>query len=287
MSGLTRLGARLLRATITVDRAYERYCRARSLLVTAIASDRVLGAYNDLAHGATRVYDAGSATFRETLFNWEEEMIGQVFPAPPCRVLIGGAGGGREAFQLEGRGYDVVAFEPSVALVRSMAHRAAQRRARVEALVGRYEEMPVMRPVAGAPAVDLREAGPFDVALMGWTSYSHLRRSSSRSGALRAMASVTDGPVVASFYPRPSRPAENGIRGFLNTLGRRSNGDAFTPYVGYYHSSSEEEVLHEVQTAGLTIIAQCWEHTDGHWPWIAVARPQISARVAAAMPLSG
>ena len=59
----------------------------------------------------------------------------------PGRLLIGGAGGGREAFALAARGYEVVAFEPSAALARSMVQHAPAGIS-VEALIGRYEDLP-------------------------------------------------------------------------------------------------------------------------------------------------
>ena len=282
MSLIARAGARLLRATVIVDRAYEYYCRARSLLVTAAVGDRVLGAYSDLAHGDMPVYDAGSAHFRESLFGWEEGMIGRVFPPPPARVLVGGAGGGREAFQLAARGYEVVAFEPAPRLARSMAVRAGEHQAQVRAFVGRYEDLPLVRTIESAAPVDLRGLGRWDAALIGWTSYSHVRHSRGRSAALAAMAALTDGPVVASFYARPAGRPRPGVRGRLETLGRRAGGDAFSPHIGFYHWSSADEISREVAAAGLRIVDQCWEDRDGNWPWIAVARDQAPERVSAA-----
>ena len=277
MNALSRLGALLLRGTVVVDRAYEYYCRARSLVVTAAVGDGVLGAYSDLAHGNTPVYDAASPQFRESLFGWEEEMIRQVFPAAPGRVLVGGAGGGREAFQLAARGYEVVAFEPSLVLAGSMADRARQLGSAVRAFLGRYEDLPTVRTPDGRSVVDLGGMRKWDAALIGWTSYSHLRRSTDRSAALKAMAALTDGPVVASFYTRPATPVRGGLRGRLDTLGRRTGGDAFSPYIGFYHWSSPDELANEVKAAGLITVAQCWEYTDGRWPWIAVTRPSRNA----------
>lgn len=126
-----------------------------------------------------------------------------MFPLPR-RVLIGG---------------------PAVA-ARSMASHALQRGARVEALLGRYEDMPLVHRIDSGQPVDMAAVPRFDAALFGWTSYSHLRGSRSRVAALRAMADVTDGPVVASFYPRPAPTHVHGLRRFLNTLGKRSEGDA-------------------------------------------------------------
>ena len=81
------------------------------------------------------------------------------FPDPPGRVLIGGAGGGREAFALAARGYEVVAFEPSADLARSMVQHPPAGIS-VEALIGRYEDLPSLTSAATGARVDLRLQGP-------------------------------------------------------------------------------------------------------------------------------
>jgi hypothetical protein len=91
-----RLLARIIRLSTVVDRAARRFDQIRSVLITHWASPSVLDAYNDLAYERTPVYRAGTPQFRHTLFNWETEAIAGAFPDPPGRVLIGGAGGGRE-----------------------------------------------------------------------------------------------------------------------------------------------------------------------------------------------
>ena len=119
---LTRVGARAIRASMLVDRALSRYDRIRSFLVTCGATDSVLEAYNNIrVRRRPKVYDASAPELRERLFNWEADLVERVFPPPPGKVLVGGAGGGREAFELVTRGYAVAAFEPSDVLARSMA----------------------------------------------------------------------------------------------------------------------------------------------------------------------
>ena len=286
MKTFASLAARLIRASNVLDRAYHRLDRARALLVTAYASDAVLAAYNDIAYGTTPTYDAGTAQFREKLFNWEADLVRQVFPGPPSRVLVGGAGGGREAFQLAAMGYTVTAFEPSPALAASMRDRAAQTGAAVEALLGRYEEMPLLRHVGSGEPRDL-SGDRFSAALIGWSSLSHLRDAAARIATLRAFADVTDGPVAASFFlRRPAASRPHRARKFLGTLGRRREGDSFTPNIGFFHFSSREELAGEVAAAGLAIVAASYDETDGHWPWIAVARPEVAARLAGESPAS-
>ena len=277
MSAASKLGARLLRATLLLDRVYTKFDRGRALLVTAFASDDVLAEYNDLAYGAAGTYDPSTTAFRDQLFNWEKDAIRRVFPAPPARVLVGGAGGGREAFQLASSGYRVTAFESSPGLVRSMAGRAGTQPG-VEAMVGRYESLPVLVGLDGA-SIDLKDREPFDAALLGWSSFSHIRHARARIDALRAFAGLTAGPVVVSFFSRPSDPAPTSrLRRALDTLGRRVEGDQFTTHIGYYHLSSREELSEEIAAAGLTIVDASYEAADGSWPWVAVARPQIAAR---------
>ena len=274
---MSRLVARLIRASMLADRALTRYDQARSFLVTCTASDEVLDAYNDLAYGATRVYDASAAQFRTALFNWEADLVRQVFPPPPGRVLVGGAGGGREAFELVGKGYSVTAFEPSPTLARSMADRAAQTGVPVEALLGRYQDLPILETVSGE-AVDLTRSARFSAAMLGWSSFSHIRHRQDRVTTLQRFAALTDGPVVASFFLRPSStPSKSRVGRAATRLGLRAEGDRFTPHIGYYHMSSREEIAGEVRDAGLVIVADSYNESDGYWPWVAVARPDVAA----------
>ena len=96
-----------------VDRTSRRFDRLRSALLVAFASDSFLDEYNALTYGLENSYRADSAAFRRGLFDWEERAVERFFPRPPARVLVGGAGGGREAFALHEKGYTVVAFDPA------------------------------------------------------------------------------------------------------------------------------------------------------------------------------
>jgi SAM-dependent methyltransferase len=278
--------ARLIRASVLVDRCFSRYQQLRSLIVTALASDAVLQAYNDQAYSETPTYDAGKREFRESLFNWEKEFVDAVFPPPPARVLIGASGGGREAFQLADRGYQVVAFDPSEGLLRSMIQRAAQTGARVESLLGRYEDLPVLRLEGTNQSVDLRRLPRFDASILGWSSFSHIRASRDRVATLKNFAAVTDGPVVFSFFRRRGDPQRMlRLRRFLNSLGRRHEGDAFSP-LGFFHYSSDNELAQEIREAGLRLIDASMDESDGHWPWMAVARPDVTVNSRSATQFS-
>ncbi len=260
------------------DRALTYFDRVRSLVVSSLASDAVLEAYNDLAYGTTTAYDANAPQFREALFNWEVEMVDRAFPNPPGRVLIGGAGGGREAFELCRRGYDVTAFEPSRTLARSMADRVEATGVAVQPLIGRYQDVPVLQTL-DSRQVDLREMPRFDAAVLGWSSYSHIRSRAERTAALAGLAAVTDGPVFASFYSRrESGHASHALGQWTIRRGFRAEGDRFTPHVGFFHQSTFDEIDSEIQEAGLVRVALSTNDGDGSWPWFAAARPEIAAR---------
>ena len=268
-----RLAARAIRATSLVDSAYRRFDALRSALVARFAPDTVLDAFNDLTYGASAVYRPDAANYRSELFNWEVEAIGRLFPPPPARVLVGGAGGGREAFALAARGYDVLAFDPSPPLVRSMAAHAGEA-GRVGALSGRYEDLPTLRAATdAAEAVCVRDLPVFDAALFGWSSYSHIRYHAARVAALREVAAVTRGPILVSFYlDRGVAPPHTRLRRFARALGVGGTRDRFTTHVGFYRLSTPDELHAEAQDAGLAVVHECYDDSDGRWPYIALQR---------------
>src|SRR5262245_21966636 len=117
------LFARMVLATSLVDRGYQLFDRLRSrvVLMCAADSDEFYDIYNALAYDHQDIYRAGAKAFRSTLFPFEERVISRHFPEPPGTVLVGAAGGGREALALASLGYDVVAFEPASGLAGSLA----------------------------------------------------------------------------------------------------------------------------------------------------------------------
>ena len=278
-SRLDRVLARAIRASTIVDTAARRFDQARSALVTRLAPSSVLDAYNDLAYEDTGIYRAGAPQFRDALFNWERRAIADGFPGPPGRVLVGGAGGGREAFALAARGYDVVAFEPSAALARSMVDHAPAG-VHVEALVGRYEDLPMLTSAATGAPVDVGGLAPFQAAMFGWTSFSHLRTPAARVAALRAVGHLTNGPVLLSFYPRRPRLSESKglVHTLARTLGLRFQGDLFTPFVGFYHLSDRAELEDEMRQAGLEIVQASFDELDGSWPYLVAKRVSAASQ---------
>lgn len=255
MSVFWTLGAWIVYASGQFDRAFRLFDRARARLILAVANPRLLDAYNDLTFGRSRPYHAGDEQFRHELFHWEEDVIASAFPPAPARVLVGGAGGGREAFALSRLGYQVVAFEPSPALLVTMTEHDPDRT--IRAYRARYEELPRLQPArVGEASASLNDLGPFDVAVLGWGSYSHLCTPERRVAAVRAMASACRGPVIVSFFGAPAGKAR----------------DAFSVPIGFYHYSDEDEIRRVAAAAGLDVQQISMDDRDGRWPFAILRR---------------
>jgi hypothetical protein len=132
----------------------------------------------------------------QTMFPWELTWFKAVLPLPPGRVLVGGAGQGREVLALRGLGYDVDAFEPA-------PHSLPQLRAAVaagRALTGSYNDLVLAHQ--GQPSLlGVLAAQRYDAILLGWTSLSHLPDVRERHSLFAACHALCPrGPILASFF---------------------------------------------------------------------------------------
>lgn len=245
----TRWLARALRGTNLIDRAYRWFIGARARAVLSRASPAFYDAYNEVCYGGQRVYQASGDGVRTGFFPWEAQVVSRHFPPPPARILVGAAGGGREAFALADRGYHVVAFEPAAALARSMARTTAPRGS-IQVLMGRYEQLPYLVPVPSeSPAIDVATLGPFDAVMLGWASFSHLRSDEQCVATLGHAARLTTGPVFVSYFSR--------------IAGRNGSEHAaeFSIDLGYYRPMNEGQVAALAAAAGLRVADE--DHYNG------------------------
>jgi hypothetical protein len=262
---IARLIARTILATRWIDAAHSYFDKARSRVVVRLASEQVLMEFNALAYQKDKTYVPGAEQFRHHLFAWESATIRAHFPDAPARLLVGGAGGGREVFSLADRGYEIVAFEPAAELAAGMAEKASTTSS-VRVFRSRYETLPRLDPArAGEAAGDLRALAPFDAALMGWGSFSHLMSEESRIRALESMAAVVDGPIMVSFL---------AFRTGGDTPARitRHRDDAFSAFIGYYHVSTPTEIQRLAGAAGLEVYYMESDEAESSWPHVLLRR---------------
>jgi len=277
------VSARAVHATRAIDRAYYRGDRLRSLLVLAFCSDAFLDEYGRLAYDRGAAYNAASTEFRTGLFEWEKEAIGRFFPPPPAKILVGGAGGGREPYALVEKGFTVVAFDPAPVLVSSMQARARRDYPeRLQAYRGCYEDLPFLGGSDDASRVDLRQWAPFDAAILGWGSFTHLLTDAGRVDTLTRVGQLTDGPILVSYHPSNQLappPSGWGPIAALRRRARRRGAAAFTPGTGYVRFLRRDEIEAMTQEAGLELVFL--DHAQ-MWPY-AIVRP--SGRRSSSDPL--
>jgi hypothetical protein len=231
---------RAVRATLVVDRGFMFFDRLRAKVVLACASDAFYDNYNDVTYARQGQYRTKSGAFRLRLFPFEENAITRHFPSPPGTVLVGAAGGGREALALARRGYRVIAFEPARPLATSLADAGGE--LPVEAFVGRYETLPLVNSLQCSVAVDLRSRRPFAAAILGWLSFSHLRSDEHCINTLREFGQLTRGPILVSYYCAPVMGPDTRVGGW------------FSMGIGYYRTFSGAEIPELAKRAGLSVI---------------------------------
>jgi hypothetical protein len=148
---------------------------------------------------------------RSGLLPFEERMLERFFPRPPARILLHGAGGGRELGALQARGYDVTAFEPVPALV--------------DAANREYAAGSDMVQCASVQDWDRWLGGQYDGVFTGWALWTHLIRESDRLSALRAFSEVCPrGPVLLSFFSSATLFDEFERKGTLPPLQPEARG---------------------------------------------------------------
>jgi hypothetical protein len=204
-------------------------------------------------------YFPGGARFRAGLFGWERQAItGGVFPATG-RILVGGAGGGREVLGLTELGYCVSAFEPAEALVIG-GKAAVESTGRSQLVRGTYADL--VRVADGLPS-PLREAvqPPIDGVILGWTSFSHVLAHEDRLELLCAIRKLAPtAPVLVSFFGRsandvgPTRALLRRVFARLRCPYRARLGDGFMPWAGFYYALTPEEVSLLTEAAGYRIV---------------------------------
>ena len=260
---------RWVRALLALDRG----AHALARLVSALR-DELLFAWvppsrradvTAALYAAQPTYAPGGGTFRVGLFDWERALV-ETPPFPRAgRLLVGGAGGGREAVALRDRGYEVVAFEPVATLVRAGAPAVAERPG---ALLIRASYDDLVRAARGeaSPLTPVLAGRRFDGVVLGWGSLAHVTEDEDRVALLRAVRAVAPAaPVILSFTdllpPDPLGGRTAALRGRLRRLfaslgapGRYRPGDRFTPWGGFSRDTDAAAIETLAQRAAYDVV---------------------------------
>ena len=184
---------------------------------------------------------------RSGLHDWERAAIERHFPSGG-RVVVTGAGGGREVLALLERGFDAVGCEPNGTLVAAGAE-----------LMRRLGHGDRLRRCDRDAFPDGERA---DAVLVGWGSYMLIAGRERRVAFLRAArAAVPEGaPLLCSFFVRPPDARYFAILARTANIGRRMRRRALveagdTIAENFAHRFTREEIERELALGGFRMIA--------------------------------
>jgi hypothetical protein len=219
--------------------------------------------YDDARKYRTKEYDYQDLEYnRRGLWGWEQQAISRHFGSRR-RLMVVGAGGGREVLALQRLGYEVDGFECDPGLVTR-----ANELLVAEGLVG------TMRPCS--PDECPHAEGPYDGIVIGWGAYLHIPGKQRRIDFLRGFHRLmsNDSPLLVSFLCRSRQ------QGRMRVIARVANpirwllhrelvelGDLLDPH--FFHFFTREEIVAELEAAGFQLVEYS-EAGYGH----AVARPR-------------
>jgi hypothetical protein len=243
-----------------------------------ILGDRSLADVDDTMYRRSATY-RDDAYNRSGLFAWEAEAVESYF-GDARRLMLIGAGGGREVLALAKMGYTVDGYECNPALVSTAAAllSAEYGTSTSDRVSGESEGATVLAGEIGGPAPLPRRpgaasvtplsrdevpaaGGPYDGAIMGWSAYMLIPGSERRIRFLRRLrALMGDGaPLLLSFYTRDGDPPRlHRIARTANALRRLLRrepvdlGDDLSP--NRVHRFTEPEVARELREAGFTLL---------------------------------
>jgi hypothetical protein len=125
-------------------------------------------------------------------FGWEESVLYRFFRRG-SRILVAGAGGGREVLALRKAGFDAEGFECSLPLVRASEHI--------------FDRLGESKYVSFCEA-DSVPRGPriYEGLVVGWTVYTHIPTKTRRAAFLQALSqrALSNSPLLMSFFARNS-----------------------------------------------------------------------------------
>ena len=183
---------------------------------------------------------------RSGLFNWQKDALTRYFGGSR-RLLVLGAGGGREVLALLQLGYQVDGFESHRDLVV-----AANELLREEGFD------PAVHRVAPNEGPD--SGTTYDGIVVGWDMYMSIPTRRRRIAFLRQLRTQTRVrcPIVLDFVPRPSQSRQYDVTTTIaNTIRRvlrrepAELGDWLAPM--YAHHTTQDELTSELAEGGFDI----------------------------------
>jgi SAM-dependent methyltransferase len=204
------------------------------------------------------------------LFPVEIEVFARHVP-PASRVLLAGAGSGRELIALAEQGHQMSGLEPAPETV-AICEKALRERGLTATLIESFVE-------------EVDAAGPFDAIIFSYYCYIFIPMSSRRVETLRkAAALLAPGGRILISYEAKGRPGTFVTRAgrlagaIASSDWRIEEGDTLMlrlqgvprPCFFFEHVFTQREIEEEVAAAGLNIVQH---RTAKDYPWIICGAP--------------
>lgn len=198
--------------------------------------------------------------FEQGLFSWEKALLARPGMPTHGRVLLPGAGGGRELKAFVERGYEVFAFEPAARLCAACREIVGDRGGPVAQAA--YADLLRLARDGSGPLSGFD--GPFDLVWLGWGSFTHVTVAEDHAAILASIRSLAPvAPLVLSFYLHPPVPPPQGrlmrlrrtLRRALRDLGGAGESWSveYWANVGFTYTFSEAELRALFHAAGYSI----------------------------------
>jgi hypothetical protein len=269
---LMRSLRRLLRLTAA--------CSRRAGRLQAFVSGFMLARVRpeDRTRLTAEVYSSRGDYTVQGMAEWEQQWFQEDLPRPPARILLGGAGSGREMLHLSGMGHEVIAFDPAPSYVKAARGRLDGKVCR-DFLLGSYEDLSDPQSEdARTFAKEVAEWAPFDAVVLGWGSIIHISTEAGRKSLLETLHTLCPrGPVLISFLVRKEGSAEEqatrlGFRAALLLRPRPTGpprldpGDRIDGVIGYSHYFSFQEFALLAAGAAYRVTRARFSHRPGTFP---------------------
>lgn len=250
-----RIPQRALRMVLTAGLLSTRVVQSRIERVGEfLGGVAAAGLDNEQLDRLTHVlYDRSRPSQGGGLFDWERDWFREDLPEAPARLLVGGAGSGREVLPLRERGYDIVAFDPAGSHVELCPG----------GLVGSFADLVNRDDTHKRGFLDFIESrAPYDGVILGWGSFTHVHPATLRLQVLTGVGRLTSGPVLLSFWTRaPLETQLSSARSFGervgNLLGIQSGydqrSDRVVSHAGFVHLFDKSELADLADRAGFVV----------------------------------
>lgn len=194
------------------------------------------------------------------LFAWEKLAVEQHF-IPGSRLLVAGAGAGREVLGLRKAGFHADGFECSAPLV-AASHKI-------------FDQLGQERGVVYSPA-DCVPPGPaiYDGLIIGWTVYTHIPTLQRRIAFLRALGqrALPQSPVLVSFFARNTNVRTDTVVHNVARLFRFVPGlQRQSPELGdrlshrrFVHYFTSDAIHGELRSGGFEVVRYSQDGDAGH-----------------------